>query len=184
MRKEETESVLTRLTRCFLSAAAVSLLALTSQATAQSGGIFEIKDANIGGGAASSSANGFELDGSVGQPAAGGALVGQPFGLTSGFWTFTPLAPTAAQASVSGRVVTDSGQPIASSVLYLQTQAGEIFVSRSSPFGYYLFEGITAGQSVFITVEHKRFSFKPRAVMVTDSITDLDFIGLPTTADQ
>ena len=48
-------------------------------------------------------------------------------------------------------------------------------MTRSSPFGYYIFEEVEVGQTVFITVEHKQFTFEPRSVMVIESISDLDF---------
>lgn len=54
-------------------------------------------------------------------------------------------------------------------------------MARSAVFGYYMFEGVIASQSVFITVEHKQFVFEPRTVLVSDNVTDLDFVGQPET---
>ena len=146
---------------------------------AQSGGDFAITQAVIAAGGTQSAGGDFALDSTIGQPDAGGPIRAGNFAVTSGFWVFTPLAPTAALVSISGRVATPTGQAINNAVLFLQTQEGEIRVARSSSFGYYMFEDIVVGQSVFITVEHKQFTFEPRAVMVSDSITDLDFIGQP-----
>ena len=143
--------------------------------TAQSGGGFEITEAVIAAGGGSSSNGIFEIETTLAQPASGGPMNGAPFSVTSGFWTFTPLAPTAAQAVISGRVRSMDGNGINNAVLYLQTALGEIYITRSSSFGYYMFEGIEIGQTVFITVEHKQFTFEPRSVMVVDSVSDFDF---------
>jgi hypothetical protein len=147
--------------------------------TAQSGGGFEITEAAIASGSAMMSADDFQIDGTVGQPAAGDALLSDQFTITSGFWNYTALAPTAAGVSISGRIVTAEGVGIGNARLFLQTQNGEILVSRSASFGYYMFEDIAAGQVVFITVEHKLFTFEPQTVMVVDSVADLDFTGQP-----
>jgi hypothetical protein len=53
-----------------------------------------------------------------------------------------------------------------------------MYVSRSAAFGYYMFEEIEAGQTVFISVEHKLYTFSGQTVMVVDSISDLDFVAL------
>ena len=148
-------------------------------ATAQSGGGFEITEATIAGGGGPISNADISIESTLAQAASGGQLNGGPFSVTSGFWTFTPLAPTAAQAVISGRVTSLDGNGINNAVLFLQTALGEIYVARSSSFGYYMFEGIEIGQTVFITVEHKQFAFEPRTVIVVDSVSDLDFYPMP-----
>ena len=153
----------------------LAVLLLSIAAAAQSGGGFEITEGAIASGAGTASNAEFTVDSTLAQPLAGGPLSGAPFAVTSGFWTFSPLAPTASQAVISGRVRSVDGNGIYNAVLFLQTSLGQIHMSRSSPFGYYIFEGIEVGQTVFITVEHKQFTFEPRSVMVVDSISDLDF---------
>ena len=144
---------------------------------AQSGGMFEITGSVIAGGGTTASSGDIDLESTIGQPITGGVIANDPFAVTSGFWNFTPLVPTAAQVSISGRVLSSAGVAIPNAALFLQMQSGEIYLARSSPFGYYMFEGIAAGQSVFITVEHKHFTFEPRAIMVVDNVTDLDFVA-------
>ena len=160
--------------RCFAFA-----ISFTVAVAAQSGGGFEITGTVIGAGGTTASNGNIELESTIGQSVAGDIIGNGPFAVTSGFWNFTPLAPTAAHVSISGRVLSSSGIPISSAELFLQLQNGEIYLARSSSFGYYLFEGIAAGQSVFITVEHKRFTFEPRTVMVADNVTELDFVAQP-----
>ena len=157
----------------------VLVFVLGIAAVAQSGGGFEITEGVIAGGGGPVSNADISVDSTLAQPASGGPLNGAPFSVTSGFWTFTPLAPTAAQAVISGRVRSLDGNGINNAVLFLQTSLGDIYMTRSSSFGYYMFEGIEIGQTVFITVEHKQFAFEPRSVMVIDSVSDLDFQPLP-----
>lgn len=72
---------------------AIAILTLAISGPGQNGGIFEIKDAVVGGGAVSASNGEFEIDTVLGQPVSGGALRGSFFGITSGFWTFNLPAP-------------------------------------------------------------------------------------------
>ena len=155
----------------------LAILSLAYSAIAQSGGGFEITEAVVAGGGSSSSSGDVGIDATLGQPIAGGAVGSGDFSITSGFWNFAALAPTAAQASISGRVLNASGTGVSNAALYVQTQDGELLIARSSSLGYYLFEGIEIGQTVFMTVEHKRFTFQPRTVTVADNVTDLDFIA-------
>lgn len=151
------------------------LLALCPAIAAQ-GGVFELTEGVVAGSGGSTSDGNLQLDATAGQPIATGAISAEQFGLTTGFWNFTPLAPTEAQVSISGQVRTVDGIGISGAMLYLQTQTGDIYATRSASLGYYMFEGIMVGQSVFITVEHKRFTFEPRSVMLSDNVTDLDFL--------
>ena len=159
--------------------AVVLMLSLAMPADSQSGGGFLLTETVIAGGGEQSTADGFTLDATIGQPGSGGPLTAGRFVVTSGFWNYAPLAPTAAGVTISGRIVTAEEQGIPDARVFLQTQQGEIFVARSASFGYYIFEDIVAGQSVFVTVEHKLFTFPPQTVTVLDSVTGLDFVGQP-----
>jgi hypothetical protein len=149
--------------------------AAPAPSAAQSGNGFEITESVVATGGTSSAGGIFEVDSTLGQP-----VLGEPSGsgnisLTSGFWNFIPLAPTAAPVSISGRVMTPTGAGLFNAVLYLQTQDGEILATRSGSFGYYMFDGIEAGQTVFISVESKRYTYAPRTIHLADVVTDLDF---------
>ena len=149
---------------------------IAPQALAQSGGGFEITEAVISAGGASASAGIFDADLTIGQPVEPGAIGFGQFGLTSGFWNYVSLAPTAASISISGRVLDDAGGPVANAILYLQTQEGELMVARSSSFGFYRFNNISAGQTVLISVQSRRFTYAPRTVIAADEISGFDFI--------
>ena len=79
--------------------AACLVLFLSILAPAQTGGNYTITQSVVAGGGGQSSTGGtFSLDGTIGQSVAGGALVGSPFSVTSGFWSFTPAAPNTSSA--------------------------------------------------------------------------------------
>lgn len=88
------------------------------------------------------------------------------------------LGPSAANISLSGRVLTADGRGIRNVQLYLIDSNGVQHSTLSSSFGYYSFE-IEAGQSVVVSVSAKRFVFaKPiRVVSVKDNIAGFDFVA-------
>jgi hypothetical protein len=165
------------ISRLLCSFVVFSLLFFIASApsSAQSGNGFEITEAVVASGDASSAGGIFEVDSTLGQPVLGGASGSGSFALTSGFWNYIALAPTAAPVSISGRVLTPTGAGLFNAVLYLQNQDGEILVTRSGSFGYYMFDGIEAGQTVFISVESKRYMYAPRTIRLADVVNDLDF---------
>ncbi len=100
----------------------------------------------------------------------------------AGGWGLEFLAPTAAQASISGRVTTADGTSIrnAEMVLTGNSVATPLRVSTSS-FGYFTFEGLQVGETYVLTVNSRRFTFTQpsRVISLTDNATGMDF-----TADQ
>jgi hypothetical protein len=161
--------------RRMIGTAAV-LLAVTLPAAAQSGGGFDITEAVVAGAGGPSSNGEVGVDATAGQAIATGAIGGGIFGLTTGFWNFAPLVPTAAQVSVAGRVVDLNGNGVFNAVLYMHLNGGEMRLARSSSFGYFQFENIEAGQTVMISVQARRFTYMPRVVNVAEDIVDLTFM--------
>ena len=158
------------------------VLFLTIYAPAQSGGDFAITQSVVaGGGGQNAGGGGFSLDGTIGQSVAGNALTNSPFSVTSGFWNFTPAAPTAASVDVGGRVITVDGRGIRSVRLVLTAPNGETRTAISSSFGYYKFVSVPVGETYIIAVYSKRYAFSQPVIIrtVLDSISDLDFIAEP-----
>jgi hypothetical protein len=89
------------------------------------------------------------------------------------------VGPTAANVSVSGRVVDADGRGVSGATVRIQNQDGVILWAITNPFGYYRFTGVPAGLTYIIAAEHKRFEFQPRAVSVNDDLTDVDFTAEP-----
>jgi hypothetical protein len=94
------------------------------------------------------------------------------------FWTAgEPLAPTAANVGVSGRVYNSTGRGVAGAIVRMTDQGGNTVYALTNPFGYYHFDGVASGQDYVMTVTSKQHTFAARLVSVSDSITDLDFIA-------
>jgi hypothetical protein len=94
----------------------------------------------------------------------------------------TQLVPSAASASVSGRVVDAYGNGISGASLVMSdVQQGTTWVVRTNPFGYYTIEGPEVGNFYMIVVNHKRFSFEDgtRTFGLSDNITGMDFVASP-----
>jgi hypothetical protein len=87
------------------------------------------------------------------------------------------LAPTAAAVSVSGRVVKTTGLGIANALVTLSDSNGSSRSVRTSIFGYFNFDGVTAGQTYIISVTAKGYRFTPSTISVSDDITDLKIIA-------
>ena len=95
-------------------------------------------------------------------------------------WTAgEPLAPTAANVNVSGRVVDANGRGVSSAHVMMQDQTGDVLWATTNPFGYYRFAGVPAGQTYLFSPRHKRYEFQPRAVTINEDLTGLDFIAKP-----
>jgi len=95
-------------------------------------------------------------------------------------WTGSgPLAPTAANVSVSGRVVTANGSGIRNAIVTLTGTDGVVRTARTTSFGYYRLIEIPAGQTYVLNASAKRYSFEPRTLVVTDELTDVDLVASP-----
>jgi hypothetical protein len=98
-------------------------------------------------------------------------------------WTAgNPLAPTAADVSISGRILDSQGRGIAGARVTIQDQQGQTNGAVSNPFGFYRIDGVRTGASYVVTVQHKLFEFQPRVITVTDELTEVNFIALSTSA--
>ncbi len=157
--------------------AACLILSFSSMiASAQTSGNFTITQSVIAGGGGQSAAGGnFSLDGTVGQATAGGVLAGSTFSLTSGFWNFAPLVPTAASTTVSGRVITAGGRGLVRAIVTVSDSSGEMRSVLTGSFGYYRFENVPVGNTYIFEVKCKKYLFAPQVVTVSEDITDLNF---------
>ncbi len=168
--------------RILLFIALLSAVNLTS-IFGQSGGIFQITQSVVtSGGNRQAEGGNSAVDSTSGQTAAPGAISGGIFAVSSGFWNFTPLAPTAVNASISGRILTADGSGIRNAIISLTTAStGEIRSVHSKSFGYYKFEEIRVGEIYILRIVSKRFTFEPdtRVVTMLDELTDVDFMAQP-----
>ena len=87
------------------------------------------------------------------------------------------LTPTAAGVRVSGRVTAANGQGLRNATVILTDSEGNRRQATTSSFGIYTFEDVEAGGTYVINVASRRYRFSARVVNVTDSLTDVNFVG-------
>jgi hypothetical protein len=97
------------------------------------------------------------------------------------------LGPTAAGATVSGRIVNSRGRSLGSVMLMLSggRMLQPIF-AKSSAFGYYRFDDVQSGETYDLTVVSNRYNFTHSSLVinVVGDLADVNFIGrLPFETD-
>jgi hypothetical protein len=89
-------------------------------------------------------------------------------------------APSAANASISGRVLTANGIGIRNAAVIVTggNLPGPRFATTGT-FGYYNFEGLEVGQTYVVTVQSKRFAFLTPDIILTlqDNVLDANFVA-------
>ncbi len=88
-------------------------------------------------------------------------------------WTLAQLAPTAANVTVSGRVL-NGNSAIWGARVSLTDESGVSHFATTNTFGYFLFPDVEAGQIVVLEARHKRYRFAARVVTVKEAIENLD----------
>lgn len=153
-------------------------LTLASSAAAQSGGQFAVTQSVIANGGGNYVGGNFGVTGTTAQTNVGANPVSGNFGLRDGFWQAF-FAPTAAQVSVSGKVLAANGSGISNVRVSMTNQAGETQTAVSNTFGNFRFETVAAGEIYVFTVISRRYQFSvPSQVLsVNDNINDLVFIA-------
>jgi hypothetical protein len=107
------------------------------------------------------------------------ANTGSLTGLTTfSDWTMAELAPpTAANASVGGRVTGPDGNAVSRATVIMTNAAGQSRTAVTNPFGYYNFTDVPAGATYTFVVTAKGYRFgAPVIRTIGDDLTDLDFI--------
>jgi CSLREA domain-containing protein len=87
------------------------------------------------------------------------------------------VAVAQASATVSGRVVTSSGQGVSQSVVTISNAMGVVQTRLTSSFGYFDFSDIPTGQMYTIEVSSKRFDFDPQQVTVNGDVTGVVIVA-------
>lgn len=130
----------------------------------------------IAGGGGNSAGGIFVLDGTIGESAAGVSSTGGIFQLTGGFWG--GAAAPAANIFISGRVTTPGGLNLGNTRVSLIDEFGTRRFATTSSFGIYRFDLVSPGQTYTLTVTSKRYRFAPQILLVNNSLTNVNFIGL------
>ena len=99
-------------------------------------------------------------------------------GVIAGGWGIDFLAPTAANASVSGRVVTASGRGIRNVTVVIES-GGISRRALTGSFGYYRFDSLPVGDTYVVTAKSKLYIFPSRVITLFDNVGNADFIAEP-----
>ena len=101
-------------------------------------------------------------------------------GQVAGGWGIEFMVPTAAQASISGRVMTADGIAIRNAEVTVtgNSLTTPLRVSTSS-FGYFSFDGLQTGETYVVTVNSRRYTFQTpsQVISLIDNVSDLDFVA-------
>jgi uncharacterized delta-60 repeat protein len=90
------------------------------------------------------------------------------------------LAPTAANASIKGRVLTKFGRGISNAEITLQSDvSNEIKTVRTNSFGYYNFDDLQSGKNYILTINSKRYRFSQSSIFISlnEDFTEANFIA-------
>jgi hypothetical protein len=97
-------------------------------------------------------------------------------------WGAGQAVATAASASISGRVLTSGGAGIRNAFVTISGNSlPQALKVQTGAFGWYRFEGLTAGETYVIQVGAKRFRFSAPSQIITlqDDLTGIDFVANP-----
>ena len=94
--------------------------------------------------------------------------------VTSQAAVITVLAPTAADVSLSGRVLAGK-RGVSGATVVLTDRQGANRQTRTNPFGYFRFDAVEAGETYIIGIRAKRYRFAPQVVAVTGDLSELNF---------
>ena len=103
-------------------------------------------------------------------------------GCINGGWQLEFVPVDAAGVSLSGRVTTADGRGIRNArVIVSGNGLPEPRTATTGSFGYFSFEGLTAGQTYVVTVNSQRYTFSvpSRVITLVDNMADADFVADP-----
>ena len=80
--------------------------------------------------------------------------------------------------SVSGRITTPDGRGLRNATVAITDSLGVRRTVTTSSFGFYTFEDVRAGDTYVIGVSSRLYRFASRNLVLTESLTNVDFVGL------
>ena len=88
------------------------------------------------------------------------------------------LMPTAAQVSVSGRVITSGGSGLRNASVILTDANGNSRTVVTGSFGYFRFDAVPAGETYVVSVVSKRYQFAAQVVTINEELSELNFTAM------
>lgn len=108
---------------------------------------------------------------------------GADHGISIDDFSVTPMATSAAPASISGRVLTAGGKAISNAIITISGGGlSEPRTIATGHLGYYSFEGLATGQSYTLSISGaKRYTFTnpTRIITLQDDVVDANFVAEP-----
>ncbi len=86
------------------------------------------------------------------------------------------LSPTAASASISGRVKNTAGDALAGVIVSLTDLRGNIRSAETDADGFYQIAGVESGGLYVVNVTAKNYSFSPQTITINENLADFDLI--------
>jgi hypothetical protein len=144
-----------------------------------SGGTYTLVKSVIAGGGREKGLAPISEHSTTAQTIAGYKSTGGNFTIYSGFWTPENFAPTAATATVGGRVTTNSGKGIRNALVTITFPTGESRTTLSGTSGIYRFVDVSVGESYVFTVAAKRFRFSQatQVIQILEDTQDINFVA-------
>lgn len=99
-----------------------------------------------------------------------------------GLWQTPEAVPTAAEVSVSGRVLASDGRGVTNARVTLSGPNGQVWTIVTGRRGTFSFDTIPAGETYVLSVGSRRFQYEPRVLSLNDSVSDIEFY--PTNNDR
>lgn len=90
--------------------------------------------------------------------------------------TIGNLAPTAASANVSGRVMM-SRRGLARARVTLSDGSGVVRTAMTNQFGFYRFAEVPVGDTYIFEVKSKQYTFAPQVVSIIEDVSNLNFVA-------
>lgn len=86
---------------------------------------------------------------------------------------------TASEISIGGRVQTSAGSGVRNIAVFLSDANGNTRTTTTNSFGAYQFDGLQPGQTYFVSVSSKRYTFTNQMQTVTtnQSVSNVDFVS-------
>lgn len=92
---------------------------------------------------------------------------------------FLSINPTAATATIGGRVLSTNGRGLARVIVVLTDGEGMIRQARTNSFGYFRIGDVSVGETITLDAYAKGYEFTTQVLSVDEDITDLNVIANP-----
>lgn len=84
------------------------------------------------------------------------------------------IAPSAASATLSGRVIDHNGRPISRAIISAMDTTGQVRRATTNTMGYYSINDLPAGEFYVVSASARGYTFSARTVSLNDSIAGFD----------